>query len=98
MAAASPPAIANAPKRHQVGFIMNNGSMSYSVYLDADTYNLSFLAAQRAKYQTQSQQIEVLVDGAQVGLITPSSTTLYAFTRRRISRSRPECIPSSSSA
>ena len=59
---------ANAPQGAQVGFIMNNGSMSYSVYLDADTYNLSFLAAQRATYQTQSQQIEVLVDGAEVAL------------------------------
>ena len=75
MAAASPPAIANAPQGHQVGFIMNKGSMSYSVYLDADTYNLSFLAAQRANHQTQSQQIEVLVDGTQVGLITPSGTS-----------------------
>ncbi len=55
---------ANAPQGAQVGYIMNNGSMSYSVYLDADTYSLSFLAAQRVKYQTQSQQIQVLVDGA----------------------------------
>ena len=68
----------NAPAGTQVGFIMNKGSMSYSVYLDADTYNLSFLAAQRAVQQTQSQQIQVLVDGAQVGLITPAGVT-YAL-------------------
>ena len=65
----------NAPDGAQVGFIMNEGSISYSLYLDADTYNLSFLAAQRANDQSQSQQIEVLVDGAQVGWITPSGTT-----------------------
>ena len=70
---------ATAPQGTQVGFLMNNGSMSYSVYLDADTYNLSFLAAQRAKYQTQSQEIEVLVDGAQVGLITPSEHHVHAL-------------------
>jgi hypothetical protein len=68
-----------APQGAQVGFIMNNASMSYSVDLDADTYNLSFLAAQRAKYQTQNQQIQVLVDGTQVGLITPSSTTYTLY-------------------
>ena len=70
---------ANAPDGAQIGFLMNKGSMSYSVYLDADTYNLSFLAAQRAKYQTQSQQIEVLVDGAEVGSITPSGTTYAPY-------------------
>ena len=70
---------ASAPQGSQVGFLMNNGSMSYSVYLDADTYNLSFLAAQRAKYQTQSQQILVLVDGVQVAWIAPSSTTYTLY-------------------
>ena len=37
--------------------------MSQTVYLDAGTYQLSFLAAQRAIYQTHYQEIEVLVDG-----------------------------------
>ncbi len=37
--------------------------MSQSVYFDAGTYNISFLATQRIEYQTQNQQIEVLVDG-----------------------------------
>jgi len=69
---------AKAPQGTQVGFIKNNGSLSYSVYLDTDTYNLSFEAAQRVKFQTQSQQIEVLVDGAPIGSITPSGTT-YSY-------------------
>ena len=37
-----------------------------SVYFDAGTYNISFLAAQRVKYQTQNQQIEVVVDSTPV--------------------------------
>ena len=38
----------NAPAGTQVAFIQEYGSMSQSVYLDAGTYQLSFLAAQRA--------------------------------------------------
>jgi hypothetical protein len=68
-----------APQGAQAGFIMNNGSMSYSVYLDAETYNLSFLADQRATYQTQAQQIQVWVDNTVVALITPSSTNYYPY-------------------
>ncbi len=69
----------NAPGGSQVGFIMNAGSMSYSLDLDAGTYDLSFQAAQRAHDQTQAQQIEVLVDGAAVGLDTPSGTAYTLF-------------------
>ena len=71
--------------------------MSQSVNLLAGSYNVSFLAAQCANGQTQGQQIEVLVDGTEVGLITPVGTTYRSSTRRRISRLRPaERIPSSS--
>ncbi|MGO9109701.1 MAG: DUF642 domain-containing protein [Thermoguttaceae bacterium] len=63
---------ANAPQGSQVGFLMNNASMSQTIYLDAETYDISFMAAQRVTDQSQSQQIEVLVDGAQVALVTPS--------------------------
>ncbi len=69
----------SAPDGTQVGFIMNEGSISYSLYLDADTYNLSFLAAQRVNHQTQSQEIEVLVDSAPVGWITPSGATYTLY-------------------
>ena len=54
MAAALTTGNPNAPQGIQVGFITNNGSMSYSVYLDADTYNLSFLAAQRPQSDPES--------------------------------------------
>ena len=70
----------NAPYGAQVGFLMNNGSMSQTVYLDANTYNISFMAIQRAAGQTQPQQIEVLVDGAAVGLITPVNSNMNALT------------------
>jgi hypothetical protein len=68
-----------APQGAQVAFIMSNSSMSYTDYLDAGSYDLSFLAAQRAKYQTQNQSIEVLVDGTNVGVITPASTTYATY-------------------
>ena len=49
--------------------------MSQSLHLDAGTYSLSFLAAQRAGFSQQHyQEIQVLVDGAQVGLVTPTGT------------------------
>jgi hypothetical protein len=65
---------ANAPAGAQVAFIKDNANISQSVDFDAGTYNISFLAAQRAYYQTQNQTIRVLVDNVQVGLITPSGT------------------------
>ncbi len=69
----------NAPNGTQVAFLKNNASMSQSVYLEAGVYNLSFLAAQRVNYQTQTQEIEVLVDGAEVGLVVPAGTTYGAY-------------------
>ena len=77
----------NAPNGAQVAFIQDNASISQTVTLDAGVYNLSMLAAQRINYQTQQQAIEVLIDGAEVGLIVPNSpvtannvtyTTYYA--------------------
>ena len=66
---------ANAPDGNQVAFIKNNASISQSVYFDAGTYNISFLATQRFNYQTENQQIEVLVNGAEVALVTPPTST-----------------------
>ena len=68
-----------APQGTQAAFVENNGSISQTVYLDANTYNLSFMAAQRAG-QAQSQQIKVWLDFGQpdaqvIGLITPSVAT-----------------------
>jgi hypothetical protein len=63
----------NSPEGVQVGFIKNGGSISQQVYLDAGMYSVAFLAAQRANFQSQAQQIEVLVDGNAVSTITPSS-------------------------
>ena len=65
----------NAPNGSQVALIKGTGSMSQSVTFTAGTYDLSFLAAQRANYQSQSQQLQVLVDGAQVALLTPVGTS-----------------------
>ena len=53
--------------------------MSQSVYMDAGTYSLSFEAAQRAGRQKHYQEIEVLVDGTQVGTVTPASTSYASY-------------------
>ena len=47
---------AYAPAGDQAAFIKNNASISQSVYFDAGTYNISFLATQRIGYQTQDQK------------------------------------------
>jgi acetolactate synthase regulatory subunit len=62
----------NAPDGTQVAFIQRGGAMSQPVYMDAGTYNISMMAAQRAN-QGHFQQIEVLIDGACVGTITPTA-------------------------
>ncbi len=64
------------PNGTQVAILQGNGSMSQSVGLLAGSYNISFQAAQCAtNSQNQGQQIEVLVDGLEAGLITPVSTS-----------------------
>jgi hypothetical protein len=64
----------NAPNGHQVAFLQGSGSMSQSVYLDAGTYSISFEAAQRAgSYNTQNQQIQILVGSGAAGSVTPVS-------------------------
>ena len=50
---------ANAPSGTQAAFIMNGSSMTYNVYLDADTYSLSSVRP-APKAQSQNQQIEIL--------------------------------------
>jgi len=70
---------ASAPDGYQVAFLQATGSISQSVYLDAGAYNISLLAAQRAKCQTSYQQIEVLVDGVCVGTITPTSKSFGSY-------------------
>ncbi len=69
----------NAPAGAQVAYIQDTGSMSQTVYLDAGTYQLSFLAAQRAIYQTHYQEIEVLVDGAPAGVVNPVNTLFGSY-------------------
>ena len=64
----------SAPAGNQVAFIKNNASISQSVYLTAGFFNISFMAAQRDKSQTQYQELEILVDGNVVGTVTPTGT------------------------
>jgi predicted RecA/RadA family phage recombinase/DNA-directed RNA polymerase subunit K/omega len=69
-----------APDGVQAAFVQGTGSMSESIYLDAGTYSLSFMAAQRAgTYQTHYQELQVLVDGGQVGTVTPTGATYGSY-------------------
>ncbi len=70
----------NAPQGNQVAFIQITGSASQSVALAAGTYSISLDAAQRAAGPS-NQTVEILVDGAPVSSITPSSSyALYTTT------------------
>lgn len=70
---------ANAPAGNQAGYIKDGAYISQSVYFDAGTYSVSFLATQRYKYQTQNQSIEVLLDPGKadqqvIALVTPPTS------------------------
>ncbi len=69
----------NAPQGNQVAFIQITGSASQSVTLTGGTYSISLEAAQRA-IGPSNQTIEILVDDALVGTITPSGTSYSAYT------------------
>ena len=72
----------NAPAGTQVGYLQDTGSMSQTVYLDAGTYEVSFLAAQRTTDQTNYQEIEVLVDGnvlLNTARIEPGNTSYASY-------------------
>jgi hypothetical protein len=66
----------------QVAFVQGDSSISQAVTLAKGTYTISLLAAQAATNQSP-QSLNVLVDGKQVGTITPSSakykTSLVEF-------------------
>jgi hypothetical protein len=68
----------DAPYGGQVGYIQRGGSMSQSVYLGAGAYSISMQAAQRAA-PPNAQEIQVLVDGASVGTITPVGTSYNSY-------------------
>jgi hypothetical protein len=68
----------DAPEGTQVAFLQGLGSFSQLLVLDAGTYRLNFLAAQRAN-QASSQAFQVLVDGVVVGTFTPASTTYASY-------------------
>jgi hypothetical protein len=73
----------NAPEGSQVAFLQANGSFSQAVNFTAGTYTLSFLAAQRANAQNNSQTFQVQIDGQVVGTFTPAGTGYSAYTTDR---------------
>ncbi|MES2354388.1 MAG: S8 family serine peptidase [Pseudomonadota bacterium] len=68
-----------APSGSQVAFVQATGTFSESInFATAGSYTISFRAAQRACCTSPyNQQVRVLVDGVQIGLATPSSSTSY---------------------
>jgi RHS repeat-associated protein len=71
-----------APEGSQVAFLQKTGAMSQTVNgWVAGSYVLSFYAAQRDESGTvQAQNFEVLIDGAVVGTITPTSASYAVYT------------------
>ncbi len=69
----------NAPQGNQVAFIQITGSASQSVTLAAGTYSVSLDAAQRGG-GSSNQTVELLVDGAPVSSITPTSSSYALYT------------------
>ena len=84
----------SAPAGTQVGFIQMSGWISQTVTLAAGTYTVSFDAAQRENFQSNSQTIEVIFDNTILGLFTPSGTSYVAFTTSKFTatavRQHPE--------
>ncbi len=68
-----------APDGVQSAFLQS-GSISESAYFDAGTYTLSFQAAQRVVAAVaNTQAVQVLVDGTQVGVVTPTGITYASY-------------------
>jgi hypothetical protein len=70
-----------APEGSQVAFLQNANSMiSQSVNFSAGTYTIRFSAAQRANRQASTQTVNILVDGAVIGTVTPTGTIYAGYT------------------
>ena len=66
----------DAPQGSQVGYVQGPGTVGQSVALNGGTYTLTFDAAQRSGYGSES--LDVLVDGTVVATLTPGSTNYAA--------------------
>ena len=70
-----------APQGSQVAFLQATGTISQSVAgWSSGSYTISFQSAQRANYQSSSEDFEILVDGKVVGTFKPSGTSYQAYT------------------
>ncbi len=70
----------SAPQGQQVAFIQNLGTISQAVAnWSAGNYHINLQAAQRANFGASNQTFQVLVDGASVGWVNPSSTSYQSF-------------------
>jgi WD40-like Beta Propeller Repeat len=67
----------SAPQGNQVAFVQALGTISQTATFAAGTYQITFLAAQRANSQASFQTFEVLFDDAVVGIFDNLSGTSY---------------------
>jgi hypothetical protein len=72
----------SAPQGNQAAFLQGYGSISQSVDFTAGSYVITVDAAQRGNSQASTQTIEILVDGAVVGTITPAGTAYAAYSSK----------------
>jgi hypothetical protein len=68
-----------APQGAQVAWMQNGGTVSQAVTFAAGSYTLSFQAAQRGNYPSNSS-IQVQIDGQTEGTITPTGTSYASYT------------------
>ena len=104
-------ASAYAPDGDQAAFIKNNGSISQSVYFDAGSYSISFMATQRIGYPTPANRGPVGRRAGPRRPFTPAVSTNPNLGPANVTilclhsvpdvefhaRDRPACTPSNSS-
>jgi hypothetical protein len=69
----------NAPQGTQVAWAQNGGTINQAVSFGAGSYTVSFEAAQRGNYPSNST-IQVQIDGKTVFYTTPTGTSYAAYT------------------
>jgi hypothetical protein len=73
----------NAPEGTQAAYIQESAEISQEIYItNTDTYNITFQTAQR---NTQSQTLEIFVDGTSIGIITPTSSNYETYISSSVS-------------
>lgn len=76
-----------APEGAQVAILQQNGSIFQTINSPAGRFSIGFSAAQRANWQTSSQDFEVKIDGQPIGTFRPVSIAYTTYTTNTFSLS-----------